>query len=387
MKTCIYPGSFDPVTYGHLDIISRASKTFDKVIVAIGDNISKKCIFSIDHRIKFLRKCITQNNVEVVKFNGLLADFAYENNVGVIIKGVRNNQDFDYERLLHEVGITQQVGIDTHILISDQKLSHISSSTVKELCRHNGLIQDYVPLFVKENLEWSLNNQYILGVTGEIGMGKSYISKKIVDLFNMDTGFSFPLHNIDLDKLAHEIYESQEPVHIKLRETIVKDFGLQSFDRKVLGEIVFSDSDKLKHLNSLVRIPILTMFRKKIKGLKGMILLNGALLVEANYLPICNNNVVVVESNVDQQQQNLKNRGLNQNQIKRRIASQFNSREKFQIINKSIVKDNNGTCIYYFNKIDDPCYNHITNTLLNPLRNIIKSKLNDIKIDVYSKTT
>jgi pantetheine-phosphate adenylyltransferase len=386
MKICVYPGSFDPVTYGHLDIIGRAAKTFDKVIVAVGVNSSKKYTFSVQHRIQYLKRAIKQTNVEVVEFNGLLADFAYENNVGTIIKGVRNNQDFDYERLLHDINITQQAGIDTHILVADSKLSHVSSSAAKELCKFQGLIHDYVPLFVKENLEWTLNNQYILGVTGEIGMGKSYISNRIDSLFSMDSGFSFPVHNIDMDKVAHELYESNEPVHVKLRETIANDFNMTSFDRKWLGEIVFNDPEKLQYLNSLVRIPILTRLRKKIKGLKGLILLNGALLVEANYLSLCNNNVVIVESTPEQQLQNLKNRGLTDEQIDRRIASQFNTGEKYRAVKKAIDRDGHGSFILYNNVMDDPYLRHIEGDLLIPLRDKIREKLRDIKIDAYSRS-
>lgn len=386
MKICVYPGSFDPVTNGHLDIIERATKTFDKVIVAVGVNTSKKYTFSTQQRIAMLKGVIKQDNVEVKEFNGLLADFAYENNVGTIIKGVRNNQDFDYERLLHDINLTQQAGIDTHILVADNKLSHVSSSAAKELCKFQGLVQDYVPLSVKENLEWALNNQYILGVTGEIGMGKSYVSNKIVDLFSMEAGFTFPVHNIDLDKVAHELYESNEPVHVKLRENIVKEFNMTSFDRKMLGEIVFNDSEKLQYLNNMVRIPILTQLRKRIRGLKGLILLNGALLVEGNYLSLCNNNVVVIESDKNQQYINLQNRGYDTRQIERRIESQFNTRRKIFEINNAIVRDGHGSCLLYTNVLNDSYYRHIIKTLLDPLRDTIREKLQFMKIDPYSKT-
>lgn len=386
MKTCVYPGSFDPVTYGHLDIIGRAAKTFDKVIVAVGVNSSKKYTFSTQQRINMLRSNIKQTNVEVKEFSGLLADFAYENNVGTIIKGVRNNQDFDYERLLHDINLTQQAGIDTHILVADNKLSHVSSSAAKELCKFQGLVQDYVPLSVKENLEWALNNQYILGVTGEIGMGKSYVSSKIVGLFSMDAGFTFPVHNIDLDKVAHELYESNEPVHVKLRENIATEFNMTAFDRKWLGEIVFNDSEKLQYLNSMVRIPILTQLRKRIKGLKGLILLNGALLVEGDYLSLCNNNVVIVENTQEQQHINLKNRGLNDKQIERRITSQFNTGEKYRAVKRAIAKNNHGSLILYQNVLSDPYYKHITETLLDPLRNVIWNKLKYMQIDPYAKS-
>ena len=123
MKTAIFAASCDPVTYGHIDIIDRACNTFDKVIVAIGVNPSKKYTFSVEERIKFIKKSVKRPfKVEVMSFTGLLADFAYQQNVKTIIKGVRSNQDFDYERLLHEVSVTQQAGIDTHILIADQNM-------------------------------------------------------------------------------------------------------------------------------------------------------------------------------------------------------------------------------------------------------------------------
>ena len=335
MKTCIYSGSFDPVTFGHLDIIKRASSTFDRVIVGVGVNSSKKYTFSVKQRIQFLKNNIKQSNVEVLSFDGLLADFAYENNARTIIKGVRNNQDFDYERLLHEITITQQSGIDTHILVADQKLSHVSSSAAKELCKFQGLIHEYVPYDVKEALEWVLNGQFIVGVTGEIGMGKSCFSH-----------FSRKDMNVDLDGVAHEIYESKSPVHCELKDRIINDFKLKKdFNKKELGEIVFNDTDKLNHLNNLMRIPILTMTRKKMMGVKGLILLNGALLVESDYLSLCNNNVILVKTTKEKQLAHLQERKLSNDQIKRRIASQLNTDAKHKIIIEEIKKHNNGFCI------------------------------------------
>jgi pantetheine-phosphate adenylyltransferase len=375
MKICVYPGSFDPVTYGHLDIINRAAQTFDKVIVAIGVNNSKKYTFSVDHRVKQLQRNVVNANVEVIPFTGLLADFAYENNAHTIIKGVRNNQDFDYERLLHEITITQQSGIDTHILVANQKLSHVSSSAAKELCKFQGLIQDYVPLNVKEDLEWVLNNQFIVGVTGSIGMGKSYVSDMIDRLLNMDRDYVCPVHNIDLDKLAHKLYESKSPVHVELRNRIVDDFNLPNgFNRKDIGDIVFNDEEKLRYLNSLVRIPLLSLLRNEIKGKTGLILLNGALLVESEYLSLCNNNVVLVSSSSAQQYENLDKRGLSPGQIGRRMTAQMDNNTKLNNILTNIAKHKLGTCIQYMNEYNDPCYNHIMEKLIRPLGQLVNNK-------------
>ena len=374
MKTCIYPGSFDPVTFGHVDIINRAASTFDKVIVAVGINSSKKYTFKTEQRIQFLKNNIKQSNVCVMPFDGLLADFAYENNAKTIIKGVRNNQDFDYERLLHEITITQQAGIDTHILVADQKLSHISSTAVKELCKFQGLIHEYVPYDVKEALEWVLNGQFIVGVTGEIGMGKSYVSSKIVEKTDGWLGYVHPVTNVDLDKVAHELYESDAPAHLELRENIIERFQMKSgFSRKELGDVVFNDINKLQQLNTLIRTPLLTLLRKKIREHKGLILLNGALLVEGNYLSLCNNNVVVVESTEQQQLENLERRGLTEKQVERRWASQLTTDGKIRQINKEIEKHGHGKCIKYQNVYVDPYQDHMNTFLINPLYNMMSN--------------
>lgn len=341
MRTCIYSGSFDPLTYGHLDIINRAAKIFDKVIVAIGQNDAKKYTFTLDQRKQFILQSITHHsNVEVSAFNGLLADYAYQRNVDVVIKGVRNSQDFDYERLLHEINLTQQLGIDTFILNS--AYNHISSTAAKEICKNQGLVDTYVPLHVKFNLEKTLNQQTIIGVTGEIGMGKSFVSHELTK--------NSVFHNIDLDLIAHDILSNRlEERYIDLRESIVKEFNLPYMDRKLLGNIVFNDSKALETLNAMMRNPILTRTRQEMLGRRSVIFLNGALLAEANFLTLCNNNVILVSSSKDDQRENLIRRGLTYDQIEKRIKSQYSTEEKKKKILESIKKENYGTLMEYAN--------------------------------------
>src|SRR5262249_41874630 len=181
MVLAIYAGSFDPVTFGHLDLIERAARAFEELEVVVGSNPAKQYVFSLDERLHFLRQAIRHPRVRARKIeNQLLADYAYEAGAAVIVKGVRGIQDYDYERMMHEINLTQQRGIDTHILIGRRELNHVSSSAVKQLCRYQGLTHEYVPLLVKEALERRLNGQAILGVTGGIGCGKSFLAEQLV---------------------------------------------------------------------------------------------------------------------------------------------------------------------------------------------------------------
>ena len=355
MKTAIYAGLFDPVTYGHLDIIKRAREAFDEVWVVIGSNPNKKYALSLKVREKLLVELTRQiHGVKVVPIgNRLLVDFAYEHNIKHIIKGVRNNQDFDYERMMHEVNATQRRGIETHILISRPELAHVSSSATKELARYHGIIHEYVPMKVKQTLEY-VNGQIIVGVTGTIAAGKSTITKMIEDDYHSTLGTSYRnsggVANIDLDKLAHELITTDKsPLAWNLRMDIRTTFKIPYFmpndpiDRKLLGEKVFGNTEELAKLNNLFREPLLFKIRQAIAACnKRIILLNGALLAEANLLFLCNNNVLLVTANNEDTYKRLHGRGLTVEQIERRLQSQYTAEKKLQIIQERIREDGCG---------------------------------------------
>lgn len=373
MKSCIYPGSFDPLTLGHLDIISRAANMFETVYVAVGINKSKTGAFTVDERTSLITDATKRiPNVKVVQFSGLLADYCYELGCKVVIKGVRNFQDFDYERLLNDVGHTQQRGIETITLFAKTELSHVSSSAVKELVKYNGLIDGYVSLNVKEALEARCMSQYVLGVTGEIGMGKSFFSKKMVEIGN--TSFHSMTKEIDLDKIGHDILHVRtEPVYLELRENIIKEFSLGGdvIDRKLLGSIVFNDSSALDKLNAMMRIPMLTRIRKEMGTWKGLLILNGALLVESNLLSLCNNNVVLVSSSEENQLKVLKNRGMSDEQISRRIRSQLTNSKKLEKIKESINISGHGEVVVITDIYDNDSVSNVINHIsTNALRKI-----------------
>lgn len=347
MKKAIYVFSGDPITYGHIDIIKRAASTFDEIIVGIGSNPDKTYMFSLEERTLMAERAIDGiSNVRVKSFNGLLVDFAYEQDVSVIVKGVRNSQDFAYENFLHQLGESQKLGIDTFILFARPELAHISSSAVKALQKDNGFIQGYVPLHVKQALEAKMAKQYIIGVTGEIGTGKSYLSKSFTEC-GLKLGIE--THHIDLDAIGHQILEElTEPKYLKIREQLIDCFGKEVGDpsgminRKKLGQVVFNDAAALSKLNSIMGKPILVRLKRELYGKSGLIILNAALLVETGTEQLCNNNVVLMQCSKSTQEQRLLSRGLTKPQIRRRLDSQYSFLEKKKIIENAITSNNHG---------------------------------------------
>jgi len=146
MKLAIYPGSFDPITNGHLDIIKRASKTFDKVIVGVLINPDKKGLFTIEERVNLIKR-VTVNipNVKVVSFSGLLVDYMKENNIDIIIKGIRTFADFEYEFQMSLMNKKLNEDIETLFMMTNPDYSYISSSSVKQVAMFKGCIDGLVP--------------------------------------------------------------------------------------------------------------------------------------------------------------------------------------------------------------------------------------------------
>lgn len=153
MKIAVYPGSFDPMTNGHLDIIKRAAKTFDKVYVAILTNSSKTPAFSLSQRIDWLKRATKElDNVEIDSFSGLLVNYANEKNANIIIKGLRAVSDFEYEFQMALTNRALSPNIETMFLMTNGKYSYLSSSIVKEIARLGGSLNGLVPDFMIEEV-------------------------------------------------------------------------------------------------------------------------------------------------------------------------------------------------------------------------------------------
>lgn len=151
----VYPGSFDPLTNGHLDIIRRASKLFDHLIVAVLVNTSKKnAIFTMEERVQLIRKCISNmNNVEVKMFDGLLVDFVNQHQAVAIVKGLRAVSDYEYELQMAALNKHIDKNVETIFLMADIQNSFLSSSIVKELAKHGGDIRGLVPGEIVDDIE------------------------------------------------------------------------------------------------------------------------------------------------------------------------------------------------------------------------------------------
>lgn len=353
MAKAIYAFSGDPITYGHIDIVDRASKAFDEVVVGIGKNPAKNYMFSLAERTEMANKAFEKySNVTVDSFEGLLVTYAWEKKIGVIVKGVRGPTDVEYESLLHQIGETQKLGIDTHVLFARPYLTHVSSSNVKAMQKEHGFIHEFVPLNVKQRLEERMSKQYILGVTGEIGAGKSYVSRKLVEL---GEARGIQVHNIELDHIGHQIItDLTDPRYVEVREEIMTSFGPDtraadgSIDRKVLGELVFNDNGARDKLNQIMEKSIQVRYQRELYGKEGLVLLNAALIAETEMSYLCNNNVVLVSVDKDVQKERLAGRGHTPEQIERRIASQYNAQQKREYFESAIKKDDHGQ-IFEFN--------------------------------------
>jgi pantetheine-phosphate adenylyltransferase len=153
-KIAVCPGSFDPITYGHLDIIQRGAKVFDEVYVCVLNNSSKKPLFTVDERVQLIEE-VTKPipNVKVDTFQGLLVDYAKSVNANAIIRGLRAVSDFEYEMQITSVNRVLNEDIETFFVMTNNQYSFLSSSIVKEVAKYNGNISELVPKPVEEALK------------------------------------------------------------------------------------------------------------------------------------------------------------------------------------------------------------------------------------------
>lgn len=154
MRAAVYPGSFDPVTYGHLDIIKRSANIFDELTVSVLDNKMKSALFSVEERVKMLKEATKEfPNVKVDSFSGLLIDYAKEKNFHVAIRGLRAITDFEYELQIAQTNhLLSHLELETMFLTTNLEYAYLSSSAVKEIAMFHGDISMCVPEFVEKEI-------------------------------------------------------------------------------------------------------------------------------------------------------------------------------------------------------------------------------------------
>jgi pantetheine-phosphate adenylyltransferase len=153
-KTAIYPGTFDPITFGHIDVLERAAKIFEKVIISIARSSSKNALFTIDERVELIQQVTAGlKNVETDVFEGLLVKYAESKNADVLIRGLRAISDFEYEFQMALTNRKIAPEVETIFLMPNEKYSYISSTLVKEIAAYSGDVSGFVPKIVSDKLK------------------------------------------------------------------------------------------------------------------------------------------------------------------------------------------------------------------------------------------
>ena len=153
MRRAVYPGSFDPVTNGHLDVIDRARKLFDEVIVAVAQNDEKEALFSLEERLQFLQDSIGKiDMVRIAQFDGLLVEFATAQKASAVIRGLRAVSDFEFEFQMALMNRKLEAGVETIFLMPKEEYTYLSSRIIKEIARLGGDVSSFVPPVVSKAL-------------------------------------------------------------------------------------------------------------------------------------------------------------------------------------------------------------------------------------------
>ena len=159
MKIAVYPGTFDPITNGHIDIIRRSMKLFDKIIVTVAVNTQKTPLFDLEERAEMIRQALKgEEKVEVAQFEGLIADYLRDVNASAMIRGLRAISDFEYEFQMSLMNRKLNPDVETVFLTPAQEYIHLNSTIVKEVASFGGDVDEYVPEHIKVKLQEKFNN-------------------------------------------------------------------------------------------------------------------------------------------------------------------------------------------------------------------------------------
>lgn len=339
-STALYACSADPITCGHVDVVERIARTFERVVVGIGRNPTKRYLFSLEDRLRLAQGALAHlPGVTVLAFRGMVVDFALEQGAQVIVKGVRNAADFDYEQVHHLVGRSQEAGIDTHLLFASPALAHVSSSAVKAIQLEHGFVHELVPPGVKAALEEVLSGQLVVGVTGVAGAGKSTLCALLAAAGARE---GLPVHDVDLDRIAHAVLgQDASALCARTRAALVARFGREiegegGVDRRRLAARAFAEPGAVADLNRLMAPAVTVGLRRALYGLRGLVLLDAALLAEQGLLPLCNGRVVLLGVREADRAARLAARGWEEREVRARTAAQWGTEEKRLAIEQHI---------------------------------------------------
>jgi|688.fasta_scaffold124868_2 pantetheine-phosphate adenylyltransferase len=345
MPNAIYPLSADPITNGHLDVIFRARKIFDNLIVAVGNNYAKNYTFSLLERKEMVKRVLKNfSNIRVIGFEGLLTDLAKQENINFIVRGFRNSNDYLHELNLYQNYLSQNPDLEFINLFSSNNF--ISSTAVKEMIIAGGEIHQSVGILVKSALEKKLKKQVLIGISGGVGAGKSTVARILVQELQAK---NIPAQSIDLDILGHEVLEAKTPIELEVKQKILAKFGSsildnnQNIDRSKLAQKSFSDKQNLKFLTDLIHPLVLLKLRQKLQNKTGVIFVESGIWEEYELSYICNHTMILLESSPQKVSQRLLKKGLGLADIEQRLVNQLDYNGKKSTLQNLIQKDDYGT--------------------------------------------
>lgn len=345
MTKAVYPGSLDPVTYGHVSAIRDVAEGFGEVVVAIGTNPAKNNMFTLGEREDLVEKATAGiPGVSVTSFSGLLVHFLVRNDLDVVVRGVRNGQDLDDAMLQETIGWQQTLakGIKAFYVPARPGQAFTSSTALKAVLKEQGDATQLAPPSTIHATQARMLGQYFYGVTGVSGSGKSTVSRTFAEIA---AERNIPLLHVDMDKIGHAILgTAEDPLYARVRQKIKAAFGPDVLDdkgfivRKKLGEAVFGNPENLKTLNGIMHDPVFFRLNDILRGKKGLFLIDAALLAETGRIPLVNNQVMLVEAKPEELAARLQQRDtLTPEQIERRLSSQFTTAAKAALIGKTIA--------------------------------------------------
>ncbi|RYG59317.1 MAG: pantetheine-phosphate adenylyltransferase, partial [Alphaproteobacteria bacterium] len=351
MPSAVYPGSLDPVTFGHIDAIADTARAFGNVVVALGVNPGKTYMFSLAEREALTRQATAHiPGVSVTSFSGMLVHYLVRNGESIVVRGLRDETDYSDAVRQDTYGWQQTLAKDVTAFYVPARpgKEFVSSTSLKVVVKEQGNAVPLAPLSTLQATQARMLGQYVYGITGPSGAGKTTICRMFGEIAKRR---GIPLVHIDLDRLGHEILSTaDEPLYRKVRADVVAAFGPQvvnedgSINRKQLGQMVFGEADKLEQLNAILHDPIFFRLNDMLRGKAGLFLVDAALLAESRRTPLVHNNVLLVEAPADVLAGRLDQRDdLNAEQVARRVASQFTADAKAAAVQAAIQDANHGT--------------------------------------------
>lgn len=351
MTTAVYPGSFDPMTWGHVRLVEQAARAFSNVVVAVGVNTTKQSLFTQAERVELARQAIAHiPNASVLPFEGLLTRFLAEQQYHVVIRGLRGGRDMD-DNFLQELFAWSQlegVGVTPFYMPPKPGEAFLSSSLLKTALREQADAVEMAPLSSIHAVQSRLLGQWLVGVTGPSGVGKTHVCRAFRQ-WGEERGLA--VHHIDADALVHAIYSDRpEPIYAEVRHNIGRLFGPEMLEpnghvnRKKLAETVFADACARTTLEGLVYGPLMVLLRQALRGLDGLVLVDAPTLAEAGWLNVVNNHVLLLSADEETRTRRLQERyDLSEWSIRQRQLAQGEPTTKEGLIRQAIDADRYGS--------------------------------------------